>query len=198
MRFRDDTARWYWILVTAKEYRVNSQDKGPGFLSETMLVDIRFVCFPPVRIVTLLLRVLGNLLLELLFYFYFSTCFHIIKDTFPLKNTHAQHVIFSYPVLLKNHKSQKRQRSFLNDILYSCLLGGRHKVNNEMDLVIEIICDIQYDVTRNQRFFDLLLIQTSLEKSMPNIQWSIDFFGKLFYQTIINIINFLEERYDPS
>ena len=105
VRFRDDTVRWHWILVTAKEYRVNSHDKGPGFLSETMLVDIRFVCFPPVRIVTLLFRVLGNLLLELLFYFYFSTCFHIIKDTFPLKNTHAQHVIFSYPVLLKNHKS---------------------------------------------------------------------------------------------
>ena len=67
-----------------------------------------------------------------------------------------------------------------------------------MDLVIEIICDIQYDVTRNQRFFDLLLIQTSLEKSMPNVQWSIDFFGKLFYQTIVNIIKFLEERHDPS
>ena len=67
-----------------------------------------------------------------------------------------------------------------------------------MDLVIEIICDIQYDVTRNQRFSNLLLIQTSLEISMPNVQWSIDFFGKLIYQTIINIINFLEERYDPS
>ena len=101
-------------------------------------------------------------------------------------------------MLLKNHKSQKSQRSFLNDILYSCLLGGKHKANNEMDLVIEIICDIQYDVTRNQRFSDLLLIQTSLEISLPNVQWSIDFFGKLFYQTIINIINFLEERYDPS
>ena len=67
-----------------------------------------------------------------------------------------------------------------------------------MDLVIEIICDIQYDVTRNQRFSNLLLIQTSLEISMPNVQWSIDFFAKLFYQTIINITNFLEERYDPS
>lgn len=67
-----------------------------------------------------------------------------------------------------------------------------------MDLVIEIICDIQYDVTRNQRFSDLLLIQTSLEKSMSNVQWSIDFFGKLFHQAIINIINFWEERYDPS
>ena len=67
-----------------------------------------------------------------------------------------------------------------------------------MDLVIEIICDIQYDVTRNQRFSDLLLIQTSLEKSMSNVQWSIDFFGKLFHQTIINIIIFWEERYDPS
>ena len=39
-----------------------------------------------------------------------------------------------------------------------------------MDLVIEIICDIQYDVTRNQRFSDLLLIQISLEKSMSNVQ----------------------------
>ena len=105
VRFRDDTARKHWMLVTAKEYRVNSQGKGPGFLSETMLVDIRFVCFPPVRIVTLLFRVFGNVPFELLFYFYFSTCFHIIKDIFPLKNTHAQHVIFSYPVLLKNHKS---------------------------------------------------------------------------------------------
>lgn len=72
------------MLVTAKEYRVNSQGKGPGFLSETMLVDIRFVCFPPVRIVTLLFRVLGNVPFELLFYFYFSTCFHIIKNIFLL------------------------------------------------------------------------------------------------------------------
>lgn len=198
MRFRDDTVRWHWILVTAKDYRINLQGKGPGFLSETMLMDIRFVCFPPVRIVTLLFRVLGNVPFELLFYFYFSTCFHIIKDIFLLIKYTYTACYFSYPVLLKNHKSQKSQRSFLNDILYSCLLCGKHKANNEMDLVIEIICDIQYDVTRNQRFSNLLLIQTSLEISLPNVQWSIDFFGKLFYQTIINIINFWEERYDPS
>ena len=72
MRFRDDTARKHWMLVTAKEYRVNSQGKGPGFLSETMLVDIRFVCFPPVRIVTLLFRVLGK--------YHLNYCF---TSTFP-------------------------------------------------------------------------------------------------------------------